>query len=152
MLLTNIAISPEDRALKPQSSKQLGRPSKNSHRPPTVAVVMGTRPEVIKLASVIRALLRHKKLRLVVIGTGQHKEMFRQALKTFGIEPDVDLALMEENQSLAGLVAKAIPGLDSLYAEIQPSVVLVQGDTATAMSAAVCAFYRKIPVAHVEAG
>ena len=113
---------------------------------------MGTRPEVIKLASVVSALQKHSAGKIVVINTGQHREMISQALETFGITPDVDLALMEENQSLAAFTAKAIPELDTLYGRIKPNIVVVQGDTTTAMVAALCAFYRQIPVCHVEAG
>jgi UDP-N-acetylglucosamine 2-epimerase (non-hydrolysing) len=118
----------------------------------TVAIVMGTRPEVIKLASVVSALVKFPAINTVIINLGQHREMILQALETFEIKPDVDLALMEENQSLTSFTAKAIPILDSLYAETKPDIVVVQGDTTTAMVAALCAFYRKIPVCHVEAG
>lgn len=118
----------------------------------SVAVVMGTRPEVIKLASVVSALVKFPNIKTFVINLGQHREMILQALETFEIKPDVDLALMEENQSLTSFTAKAIPILDSLYAETEPNIVVVQGDTTTAMVATLCAFYRKIPVCHVEAG
>lgn len=118
----------------------------------SVAVVMGTRPEVIKLASVISALQEYSTCEVIVVNTGQHREMLTQALETFGIRPQIDFALMEENQGLADFSAKSIPMVDKLYAQIKPSTVIVQGDTTTAMVAALCAFYRKIPVAHVEAG
>lgn len=118
----------------------------------TVAVVMGTRPEVIKLATVVNALRQFSRCKIVVVNVGQHREMISQALETFGITPDVDLALMEENQSLAAFTAKAIRELDKLYGRIKPNIVVVQGDTTTAMAAALCAFYRRIPVCHVEAG
>jgi UDP-N-acetylglucosamine 2-epimerase (non-hydrolysing) len=120
--------------------------------PKTIAVVMGTRPEVIKLASVVSALRKYSADKIIVVNSGQHREMISQALQTFGIIPDVDLALMAGNQSLSVLTAKAIPALDAFYTRIKPDFVVVQGDTTTAMAAALSAFYAKIPVCHVEAG
>jgi UDP-N-acetylglucosamine 2-epimerase (non-hydrolysing) len=113
---------------------------------------MGTRPEAIKLAAVIHALRADPAMDVRVCSTGQHREMLDQILPVFDIEPDEDLALMRPDQSLAALTAAAVAGLDDVLARHRPSLVLVQGDTTTAFAAALAAFYRKVPVGHVEAG
>lgn len=119
---------------------------------PTIAIVMGTRPEVIKLASVLRALRQTPTAHVIVVNTGQHREMMEQALMTFGITPDVNLELMEAGQNLAEFLTKAIHSLSAVFARVNPGIVVVQGDTTTAMAAALCAFYANVPVCHVEAG
>ena len=116
-----------------------------------VLVCFGTRPEVVKVAPVIHALERHG-LPVLSATTGQHREMLDQMLATFGITPDVDLALMSPGQSLAELTAKAVRALGEVIAEARPSAVVVQGDTTTALCGALAAFYQGVPVAHVEAG
>lgn len=88
----------------------------------------------------------------IVISTGQHREMLKPILKLFGIEPDIDLDLMRPNQTLADVTARAITALTKVFEENRPDAVVVQGDTTTAMSAAMAAFYQRIPVGHVEAG
>ena len=115
-------------------------------------IVIGTRPEAIKVAPLILALRRERSVETEVCVTGQHREMLTPVLLLFGIAPDRDLALMEAGQDLNGLAAKAIAELDSVYGELAPDRVLVHGDTTTAMAAAVAAFHRRIPVGHVEAG
>jgi UDP-N-acetylglucosamine 2-epimerase (non-hydrolysing) len=117
-----------------------------------VAVVMGTRPEVIKLAPVVRAMQDSHSLAPMVISTGQHRQMLDQALQIFGIEPDVDLELMAAEQTLTDLTARALARMGSILMDIAPSWVIVQGDTTTALAASLAAFYARIPVAHVEAG
>lgn len=117
-----------------------------------VAFVFGTRPEAVKLAPVILALENHPTLRPHVCVTGQHRQMLDQVLEVFGIIPDVDLRLMEPNQTLASLTARAVSAVDVYLAEHSPDVVVVQGDTTTVLCAALAAFYRRIPVGHVEAG
>ena len=119
---------------------------------PTVAVLMGTRPEAIKLAPVIRALRETPGLRTVVISTGQHREMLDQVVRVFGIDVDVELSVMRPDQTLAGLTARVVEAADAAFAEHAPDAVVVQGDTTTAFAAGLTAFYRQIPVAHVEAG
>lgn len=105
------------------------------------------------MAPVVTQLrLRPTRFAPVVCVTAQHREMLDQALEVFGIRPDVDLDLMTENQSLAGLLGRAVNALDETMRVIEPELVLVQGDTSTAMVAALAAFYHRIPVAHVEAG
>src|SRR2546421_4104714 len=117
-----------------------------------ISVVFGTRPEAIKLAPVILALRKDPRIHCRVCVTAQHREMLDQVLEVFGIRPDVDLNLMQPGQSLAGLTARALEALDSYLAEDAPDLVLVQGDTTTVLCAALAAFYRKVPVGHVEAG
>lgn len=126
-----------------------------------VMVVMGTRPEVIKLAPVIEALKDYGvkkagksegKFETRVCLTGQHREMVEPFLKVFGIKPDYDLRVMEPNQHLAEVAGKVLAGMKKILAEEKPDWVLVQGDTTSAMAAALAAFYSRIRVGHVEAG
>jgi UDP-N-acetylglucosamine 2-epimerase (non-hydrolysing) len=127
-------------------------PDHLTHTTPTVAVVFGTRPEAIKMAPVVRALRAEPRLRAVVCVTGQHRQMLDQTLATFDITPDADLDVMEPGQTLAGLTARAVTLLDRFLADARPDLLLVQGDTTTAFAAALTAFYRRVPVGHVEAG
>ena len=117
-----------------------------------ILVVMGTRPEAIKLAPVVAALRRRQGLKTLVCATGQHREMLAQALKPFRLKPDFDLALMRRRQSPGAIAKRVFAGLRPLLARLKPDLVVVQGDTTTAAAAAVCAARRRIPVAHVEAG
>ncbi len=118
-----------------------------------VLLIVGTRPEAIKVAPVALALKEHEtEFTTIVCSTGQHRQMLDQALSAFAIVPDIDLGLMQPSQTLANLAARALTGLDSVMAEQQPDIVLVQGDTSTAMVGALAAYYHKIPVAHIEAG
>lgn len=115
-------------------------------------VAFGTRPEAIKLAPLIHALRSSATVEPVVCVTAQHREMLDSVLQLFSITPDRDLAIMRPDQTLNALLARAISSLDDAMADIQPDLVLVQGDTATALAGAVAAFMRRIPVGHVEAG
>jgi len=117
-----------------------------------IAVIFGTRPEAIKLAPVILELKRDPSFQCEVCITAQHRVMLDQVLGIFGIVPDVDLDLMEPNQGLASFAAKALIQLDNYMKASKPDMVLVQGDTTTVFTAALAAFYNKIPVGHVEAG
>lgn len=117
-----------------------------------ILVVFGTRPEAIKLFPVIRALKQSPDFEVTVCVTGQHRQMLDQVLQVASIEPDVDLDVMRANQSLPEVTRRILGGLDEVLADVAPSRVMVQGDTTTAMAAAVSAYYRKIPVDHVEAG
>ena len=119
---------------------------------PTVALVVGTRPEAIKLAPVVFALRTRVRLNPVLISTGQHREMLDQTLAVFGLKPDVDLALMQRNQALSELTMRVVGALTDWLAASKPSAVLVQGDTTTAFGSALAAFYAHVPVGHVEAG
>jgi len=118
-----------------------------------VLVVFGTRPEAIKMVPVVMALQsRSAEFDVKVCVTAQHREMLDQVLELFEIQPDFDLDLMQPGQTLAGLTARALNGLDEVFANEQPDVVLVHGDTTTSFTASLAAFYRQIPVGHVEAG
>jgi UDP-N-acetylglucosamine 2-epimerase (non-hydrolysing) len=117
-----------------------------------IAVVIGTRPEAVKMAPIILRLGRTPGVRCHVCVTGQHREMLDQVLDVFGITPDTDLNLMRPGQTLAGLSARAIEALDTFYAGLEPDLVLVQGDTTTVFCATLAAFYRRVRVGHVEAG
>ena len=114
---------------------------------------MGTRPEAIKLASVIMELKKKRdSFRTIICGTVQHRQMLDQALSPFNIKLNYDLNIMLPNQSLAQITARAIDGLDQIFLKEKPNLVLVQGDTTTAFSGALIAFYRKVKVGHIEAG
>jgi len=117
-----------------------------------IAVIFGTRPEAIKLCPVVLALKEDPAFDCKVCVTGQHKEMLQQVLDIFGVVPDEDLALMQPNQTLAGLTSRAITALDIYIEREKPDIIMVQGDTTTVLCGALVAFYHKIPVAHVEAG
>jgi UDP-N-acetylglucosamine 2-epimerase (non-hydrolysing) len=118
-----------------------------------ILVIAGTRPEVIKLAPVVREVeSRADRFRLTFATTGQHREMLDQVLATFDLKPQIDLELMEPSQSLARLNARALVALSDLFKELTPDAVLIQGDTTTAMAAAMAAFYQGVRVGHVEAG
>jgi UDP-N-acetylglucosamine 2-epimerase (non-hydrolysing) len=119
----------------------------------TVMVVIGTRPEAIKMAPVVRALrAQGDRMRPVVLVTGQHREMLDQALELFDIAADIDLDVMAPNQTLASLTAKVMLGVDAAVRDIRPDWVLVQGDTTSAMAAGLVAFYHEVKVGHIEAG
>lgn len=117
-----------------------------------ILTVFGTRPEAIKMAPVVQALGATEGLATVTAVTAQHREMLDQVLALFGLEPDYDLDIMAPRQSLNDIVVRALPGLDEVIARERPDAVLVQGDTTTAFVAALAAYYRRVPVGHVEAG
>ena len=117
-----------------------------------VLTVFGTRPEAIKMAPVVRALRRSGELQPIVCVTGQHRQILDQMLGFFGLQADHDLNVMQPNQTLEGLTAAAITALGPVLEEVRPDWLVVQGDTTTAMASALAAYYRKIKVAHVEAG
>jgi UDP-N-acetylglucosamine 2-epimerase (non-hydrolysing) len=116
-------------------------------------VLFGTRPEAIKMAPIVKKFEElQEKIRTIVCVTGQHRQMLDQILDTFGISPHIDLDLMQENQSLASLSSRTMTALDAVLDKTQPDVMLVQGDTTTAMIGALAAHYHQIPVGHIEAG
>tara|TARA_R110001592_G_scaffold5261_3_gene29016 strand:+ start:3396 stop:4541 length:1146 start_codon:yes stop_codon:yes gene_type:complete len=119
---------------------------------PKVVTIFGTRPEAIKLFPVIRALSERDKLQTISCVTAQHREMLDQVLEIADIQPDYDLDLMRANQSLDELTGRLLTGIGQILDDIKPQRVVVQGDTATAMCGALAAYYRQIPVSHVEAG
>lgn len=114
--------------------------------------MFGTRPEVIKLAPVVAELQRRRAFRAVNVSSGQHPDLIAPFVELFGVRVDRDLAVMHPGQPLSLLFARVLAGLDPVLEEIRPDVVLVQGDTTTAVAAALAAFHRGVPVAHVEAG
>lgn len=118
-----------------------------------VAAVFGTRPDAIKMAPVVNELRRFPQaVRLSTIATGQHREMLRQVLDVFAIEPDYDLDIMQERQTLGQIASRVLERLDPVLAELKPDVVLLQGDTSTTFVASLAAFYQRAAVGHVEAG
>ncbi len=117
-----------------------------------VMVVVGTRPEAIKMAPVIRTLQADDRLETRVCVTGQHRQMLDQVMDIFGFKADVDLNVMSPNQTLGDITCKVVQGLERSFKDWKPDTVLVQGDTTTVFAAAVAAFYNRIEVGHVEAG
>jgi UDP-N-acetylglucosamine 2-epimerase (non-hydrolysing) len=120
---------------------------------PKVVSIVGTRPEVIKMAPVVLELERRQsEFDHVLVTTSQHREMLFPALAMFGLKPDVDLNLMQNNQTLGSFASRSLSSLSDLFAELNPHTILVQGDTTTVMTAALAAFYLGVRVGHVEAG
>ena len=117
-----------------------------------VLVALGTRPEAIKLAPVVRELARRREFRCVLCVTSQHREMLAPMLTFFGLAPAHDLDVMRPDQKLGELTGRVLAGMDRVLEAERPDWVVVQGDTTTAMAAGLAAYYRKIRVAHVEAG
>ena len=117
-----------------------------------IAIVVGTRPEVIKLAPVYIELKKSKQFKPILINTGQHREMVDQMFKWFGIKADYNLNIMQPNQSLEEITSSVIGLISGVLKKTNPDLVIVEGDTTTVMAASLAAFYLKIPVAHVEAG
>lgn len=117
-----------------------------------VYIILGTRPEAIKLAPVIQVFQNAPGFESKVVLTGQHKEMVEQVMELFNLKADYDLEIMQPKQSLNDITCRSLRGLENLFLESKPDLVIVQGDTTTAFAAALAAFYHKIPVGHVEAG
>jgi UDP-N-acetylglucosamine 2-epimerase (non-hydrolysing) len=118
-----------------------------------VLFVFGTRPEAIKMAPVVNVFRKDSvNFKTSVAVTAQHREMLDQVLSVFDIMPDYDLDLMSKNQTLESLTGKILNGISDLLKDIQPDLVFVQGDTTTTFAASLSAFYKKIPVGHIEAG
>jgi UDP-N-acetylglucosamine 2-epimerase (non-hydrolysing) len=119
----------------------------------TVLTVFGTRPDAVKMAPVVRALAAHpSEFSPVVVATAQHRQMLDQVLGVFDLHPDYDLDIMTEQQSLVDISVRTLARLDDVLPQIAPDLIMVQGDAAPCFLGALAAFYRKIPVAHVEAG
>src|SRR5262245_2313978 len=119
----------------------------------TTLTVIGTRPEAIKMAPVIKELRRHPaRIRSVVCSVAHHREMLDQVLRLFDVTPDHELNLMQPDQNLSALTGTLFESLDPVVARVQPDWILAQGDTTTVFVAAMIAFYRRIAFGHVEAG
>ena len=121
---------------------------------PRIVIIFGTRPEVIKLAPIIKEFEKNysNNIKLTLVNVAQHREMVDQLLNIFSISPDIDLNLMKKKQSLDYITSEALTRLSNLFRRVSPDYILVQGDTTTAMAASLAAFYNKISVGHVEAG
>jgi UDP-N-acetylglucosamine 2-epimerase (non-hydrolysing) len=117
-----------------------------------IMIVVGTRPEAIKMAPVILALREQPWADVRVLATAQHRQMLDQVLAAFGIVPDIDLDIMQPGQALTALTARLLLRIDDVLAAERPDLVLLQGDTTTVMSVAMACFYHRIPIGHVEAG
>ena len=117
-----------------------------------ISIILGTRPEAVKLCPLVLSLAQRRECRVEVCVTAQHRTMLDQVLEVFGVTPEVDLDLMQPGQTLAGFAARALNALDAYLESSRPDLVLVQGDTTTVFCAALAAYYRDIPVGHVEAG
>src|SRR5258708_23124741 len=119
---------------------------------PKALFIYGTRPEAIKLAPVIAACRQSGRLDPVLCATAQHRQLLDEINETFGLVPDFDLDLMQPNQTLPALTARAITAIAGALAKVQPAASIVQGDTTTALAGALASFYQRVPVGHVEAG
>jgi UDP-N-acetylglucosamine 2-epimerase (non-hydrolysing) len=118
-----------------------------------VMTVFGTRPEAIKMAPLVKELAKNdSKIESIVTVTAQHREMLDQVLKIFEIQPDYDLNIMKDRQSLIDVTTRSLEGLNKVFQEVKPDIVLVHGDTTTTFVASLAAFYNSIPIGHVEAG
>lgn len=117
-----------------------------------ILCIIGTRPEVIKMAPVILALKKTNWAKVTVLATAQHRELLDHMMDLFNITADIDLNIMTANQTLPQLTARLTTELDKLYTQLKPDLVIAQGDTTTVFMAALISFYHKIPYAHVEAG
>lgn len=117
-----------------------------------VMVVFGTRPEAIKMCPLVQELKKCQEFQTICCVTGQHRQMLEQVLHAFGVEPDYDLAVMKERQTLFDVTSSVLNGMKEILEKERPDVVLVHGDTTTTFAAGLAAFYLEIPVGHVEAG
>ena len=117
-----------------------------------VSIAIGTRPEAIKLAPVVRELRARPNVAVRVVAAAQHRELLDQALAAFAIAPDVDLAVMQPDQTLAQLTGRVLTNMEGEFRTHRPDIVVVQGDTTTVFATSLAAFYERVPVAHVEAG
>lgn len=117
-----------------------------------VMSVFGTRPEAIKMAPLVKELESRKEIESIVCVTAQHRQMLDQVLKTFDIEPDYDLDIMKQGQTLSDVTTRALIGLENVIKEVKPQIVLVHGDTTTTFAGALAAFYNQVAIGHVEAG
>ena len=117
-----------------------------------ILIIFGTRPEAIKFVPIINEIKKNNKLNCITCITGQHKEMVKQVIDLFKIKIDFDLNVMEKTNDLFDTTSKILLGLKKVIETVNPNLILVQGDTSTTLSATLAAFYKKIPVGHIEAG
>ncbi len=121
-------------------------------RPVNILAVLGTRPEVIKLAPVLRLVKKDKKFRLRLCATAQHRQLLDQTLRVFGLKPHLDLDLMRPDQCPSEILSRTLAALQGVLRKEKPDILLIQGDTTTVWAAALAAFHEGIPIAHVESG
>lgn len=117
-----------------------------------VLTIFGTRPEAIKMAPLLKELMKNQHIESIVCVTAQHRQMLDQVLEAFQITPQYDLNVMKENQTLVDITSKALVEIDKIIKEVKPDLVLVHGDTTTTMSGSLAAFYNQVKLGHVEAG
>ena len=117
-----------------------------------VMSIFGTRPEAIKMAPLVKELEKREEIESIVCVTAQHREMLDQVLDTFNINPDYDLDIMKQGQTLADITTRALVGLDGVIKEAKPDIILVHGDTTTTFAGGLAAFYNQVAIGHVEAG
>ena len=117
-----------------------------------VMLAFGTRPEAIKMCPLVKELKTRKDIETVLCVTGQHRQMLDQVLKAFDVEPDYDLSIMKDKQTLFDVTANILLKIKDVLEEVKPDVVLVHGDTSTTFTTALACYYMQIPVGHVEAG
>lgn len=117
-----------------------------------VMTVFGTRPETIKMAPLVKELKSREEIETIVCVTAQHRQMLDQVLNAFHIEPDYDLDIMKQGQTLSDITTRVLQGLEKVIKEVQPDIVLVHGDTTTTFAGALAAFYNQVAIGHVEAG
>ena len=117
-----------------------------------IMLVFGTRPEAIKMCPLVNELKTRKNTETIVCVTGQHRQMLDQVLSVFGVEPDFDLSIMKDKQTLFDVTVNILDGIKTVLEQVKPDVVLVHGDTSTTFVTALACFYLQIPVGHVEAG
>ncbi len=139
-------ISPRDAS--PTATSKFPSPTVKQR----ILVILGTRPEAIKLAPLIRHLRGSAEMHTIVCATGQHREMLQDVFRAFSISPDYQLDIMQSGQTLSGTTARLMAALEPVFTETAPALAVVQGDTTTTFCGALSAFYRHVPVAHVEAG
>lgn len=117
-----------------------------------IMLVFGTRPEAIKMCPLVNELKSRKNIKTIVCVTGQHRQMLDQVLNVFGVNPDYDLSIMKDKQTLFDVTISILEGIKTVIDEVKPDIVLVHGDTSTTFATALACFYMQIPVGHVEAG
>ena len=117
-----------------------------------IMLVFGTRPEAIKMCPLVKELKSRRSVETIVCVTGQHREMLKQVLDVFRVEPDFDLDIMNAGQTLFDVTEKVMTGMREVIDRVEPDVILVHGDTTTTFAAALSAYYMNVPVGHVEAG
>lgn len=123
-----------------------------SNTRPAVTLLVGTRPEAIKVAPIVQEMRRDGRLNPILVSTSQQAHLIDSTLAAFGLRPDVTIPLVRDSGSITELTARLLPKLEDVFADLQPQATIVQGDTATAMIGGLAAFWRRIPVVHVEAG